>query len=259
MRAQTVSSFDRISIAYETRGDGDAVVLVHGWSCDRTYWEGQLDHFARAYRVVILDLAGHGESGRERSGWTISAFGEDVTAVVRELDPERVVLVGHSMGGDVILEAALRLPGRVAGLVWVDTYNKLPSCPSDEQIQSFMAPFRADFTPATQSLVRRMFPAGAAASLVERVADDMSSAPTAIALACLKSARAFGCQVPDLLRELGLPAIAINPDQPPTDIESMRQFGMETVLMPRVGHFPMLENPGEFNILLEAAVERFLR
>jgi pimeloyl-ACP methyl ester carboxylesterase len=115
----TATSPDGTSIASQALGEGSpALVFVHGWSCDRTYWAGQLQPFSRDFRLVAVDLGGHGESGLERDAWTIPAFGEDVAAVVEKLRLDRVVLVGHSMGGDVILEAARRLPGprRGAGL-----------------------------------------------------------------------------------------------------------------------------------------------
>src|SRR5262245_20454415 len=121
--AQTlfVTSPDSIQIAYEVHGNGTpALIFVHGWSCDRSYWQGQLEPFSRNFKVVAIDLAGHGESGLSRKSWTIEAFGADVAAVVKKLNLQRVVLIGHSMGSNVIAEAARQLPGRVAGLVLVD-------------------------------------------------------------------------------------------------------------------------------------------
>src|SRR5207249_632714 len=118
------SAPDGIRIVYEVQGEGrpgtPALVFIHGWSCDRSYWKGQLEPFSQRFKVVAIDLAGHGESGLGRDAWTIAAFGGDVAAVVQKLGLERVILIGHSMGGHVTAEAARRLPGRVAGLVWVD-------------------------------------------------------------------------------------------------------------------------------------------
>ena len=135
-------SSDGISICFEVHGtEGSPLVLVHGWSCDRGYWRGQVEHFARGHRVVTVDLAGHGESGLGRERWTMPAFGDDVAAVVEKLDLDNVVLVGHSMGGDVIVETALRLRGRIAGLVWVDVYSKLGDS-GHRDADAFMEPFR---------------------------------------------------------------------------------------------------------------------
>lgn len=254
------ASADGVAIAYEARGAGRrALIFVHGWSCDRTYWKGQLDSLERRYRVVAIDLAGHGESGTNRKDWTIAAFGADVAAVVESLGLERVILVGHSMGGDVIMEAARRLPGRVAGLVWVDVYKKLDAPPTPEQIEAFVAPFRADFRGKTRAFVRGMFPATADKSVVERIAADMSSAPGEIALAAMASAVNYGREMPAALAELKLPTIAINPDTPATDFESLKRHGVDSVIMPGVGHFPMMEDPERFNRLLDSVIEKLPR
>ncbi len=94
------ASADGIPLAYEVHGTGrPALVFVHGWSCDRRYWSKQIDYFAQRYQVVVLDLAGHGESGLGRRAWTIPAFGQDVVAVVEKLGLKEAVLIGHSMGG----------------------------------------------------------------------------------------------------------------------------------------------------------------
>ena len=136
-----VTSRDDIPLAFEAHGAGaPAVVLVHGWSCDRSYWNGQVGPLAARYRTVAVDLAGHGESGSGRRAWTMAAFGEDVVAVVEHLGAGPVVLVGHSMGGDVsaatpeIAVEALRHavgnePGVIAGLARL-TVRSSPSTPS---------------------------------------------------------------------------------------------------------------------------------
>lgn len=258
--ADAVPSSDGVQIAYDVHGGGvPALVLVHGWSCDRTYWRGQVEPFAGEFTVVAVDLAGHGESGAgRRQAWTMAGFGEDVAAVVRKLELERVILVGHSMGGDVIVEAARRLQGRVAGLVWVDTYKQLRTPRTAEQLRTTMAPFRTDFAGTTRSFVRGMFPRDADPALVERIAADMSSAPPAVALGALESAMSFDREIPGALKELNLPVIAINPDYAPTDAASLERHGVEVVMMPGAGHFLMMEDPARFNRLFRSAIGRLV-
>jgi pimeloyl-ACP methyl ester carboxylesterase len=258
--SDVVTSADDIHIAYEARGEGSpALVFVHGWSCDRSYWAGQLPPFSRQFRVVAVDLAGHGESGLGRDGWTMQAFGADVAAVVEKLGLERIILIGHSMGGDVIVEAARRLPGRVAGLVWVDAYRQLGTPRTPQQRQAMSAPFRANFVETTRAFVRGMFPPSADRSLVDRVAADMSAAPPAVAIGALESAIGFDREIPRALEQLNLPVVAINPDYQPTDTASLKRYGVEVVLMPGVGHFLMMEDAERFNRLLRTAMDKFLR
>src|SRR4030095_213268 len=134
-----------------------ALVFVHGWSCDRSYWEGQMDFFAKHFKVVAVDLAGHGESGLGRKDWTIEAFGDDVASVVNTLALQHVILIGHSMGGDVIAEAARRLNGRINGLIMVDVYKKLGPGRTPEEVHAFVSRLRNDFADSTRLLVRSMF------------------------------------------------------------------------------------------------------
>jgi pimeloyl-ACP methyl ester carboxylesterase len=142
-----VSSADGVTVRYDVHGRGlPALVLVHGWSCDRGHWRHQVPYFAAERTVVAVDLAGHGESGTAgRNAWTMPSFGDDVAAVVDRLGLRDLVLAGHSMGGDVIIEAARGLPGRVRGLIWLDTYRR-PAEPGDPgqaaaDLTAFLAPF----------------------------------------------------------------------------------------------------------------------
>lgn len=255
---QSVASNDGVRIEYEVIGDsGPALVFVHGWSCDRSYWSGQVEAFAREARVVAIDLAGHGGSGLNRTEWTVAAFGADVAAVIRKLDLKDVVLIGHSMGSDVIVEAARQLPGRVAGLVWVDRYNDLDALRTGEQIAAMMGPFRDDFAGATRTFVSHLFPQNADVALRDRVAADMSSAPPAVAVPALESTLQHEQAIPAALDVLRLPVVTINAGYQPTNVESMQRHGVQVIVMPDVGHFLMMEKPDAFNVLLRQAVARF--
>lgn len=252
------TSRDGIPLALEVHGVGEpSLVFVHGWSCDRSYWRGQLRPLAARYQTMAIDLAGHGESGAGRRAWTMAAFGEDVVAVVEQLGLGEVVLIGHSMGGDVIVEAALRLGDQVAGLVWVDTYSSLGEPQTGDEVEAFLAPFREDFASATRALVRRLFTPDADAELVEWVAADMSAAPPEIAIDALGRAVGNERRILAGLRELRAPVVAINPDARPTDTEALRRHGVRTVLMSDVGHFLMMEDPDRFNRLLGEVIGAF--
>jgi pimeloyl-ACP methyl ester carboxylesterase len=164
------------------------------------------------------------------------------------------------MGGDVIVEAARRLRGRVRGLVWVDTYRSLgaPQATAAE-FETFVAPFEADFAPAARAFVRSMFRPETDPALVERVVEDMASAPPDIAVGSMRHAMRFEPEACAGLLELRLPGVAINPDDRPTDTESLRRHGMDPIVMPDSSHFLHLENPERFNRLLEQALATFAR
>jgi pimeloyl-ACP methyl ester carboxylesterase len=258
-----VPSADGVPIAYELRGvsgadqSGPALVLIHGWSCDRGYWKDQLEYLGAQYPLVLVDLAGHGDSGAGRKDYTMAAFGADVAAVVYGLGLARVVLVGHSMGSDVAVEAAQLLPGKVAGLVWVDEYQSLDKFNDPAVIDAFVARFRKDFRGTTDGFVRGMFPANADPGLVDRVAKDMASAPPAVAISALQNTLSNGPRVAAALAGLKLPVVAINADQQPTDHASLARHGVKAFVMPASGHFLMMEDPARFNRSLDSVVKGF--
>ena len=242
------TSPDGISIHYEVDGEGSpTLVLVHGWSCDRTYWRGQMVPLGRRHRVVAIDLAGHGELGTGRGSWTMPAFGADVAAVVDRLSLDDVVLVGHSMGGDVIVEAALLLGERVRGLVWVDTYPSLGVPGSSEPVAAFVARFRPDFAGQVRAFIGTTFPATSDPALAEWVISDMASAPPDIALDALE--HSFGNEGPVIaaLPRISPPLVQISPDYEPIDVQLLERHGVRTVVLTDAGHFSMLEDPEQFN------------
>ena len=108
--ARTAISSDGVPIVYDVQGDGpDTVVFVHGWTCNRSHWDTQVQAFSNSYRTIAVDLGGHGESGLERTDWTMPSFAEDVAAVLDRENVDRAVVVGHSMGGRVIGHVAHQL------------------------------------------------------------------------------------------------------------------------------------------------------
>lgn len=254
--ADSVASADGVMIHYEVAGEGEpTLVFVHGWSCDRSYWNAQVDEFAKTYRVVTVDMGGHGESGLGRDEWTLPAFGADVAAVVNKLNPDKAVLIGHSMAGGVNIQAALKLPGRVVGLIGVDTYQEFGTGFSSEQIAGFSAPFRADFAATMDGFVRGMFPENADSALVDRVASDMSAAPPEVAINTLENY--ISDNTPEALKEVRVPIWAINSDMWPTTLEANRTHAasFELKLMPGIGHFVMMEDPAAFNRLLHETLD----
>lgn len=256
-----VVSSDNVTIAYSVYGalSRPAVVFVHGWSCDSRYWNNQIPYFSKKYRVITIDLAGHGNSGFNRQAYTTEAFGRDVADVLRKLDVKKAVLVGHSMGGEVVLYAAKIAPERVAGVVGVDTLEDLGMVYPDEVKDSIYQPIAADFVPEVQKFVRSMFPANADKRLVDTVALDMSSAPQDVALSSMKEY--FKVSVQELVKELKVPLKSVNADLWPTNVEGNKKLlpSYEVALMRGRGHFIMLEAPHEFNVLLERMIKRILK
>ena len=254
----SVASEDGVMIYYDVQGEGDrTLVLVHGWSCDRLYWDGQVSNLAPDFRVVAIDLGGHGQSGLGRDAWTMSAFGADVAAVVTKLDLNDIILVGHSMGGPVCIEAARRLPGKVTAIIGIDNFQSFASDLTQEQVDGFVANFMPDFEAATTYFVGAMFPEGSDTALVGRIARDMASAPREVGISAI--GYTVGYDYRSALADMRRPIRTISSDKHPTNVELNKQIAasFEVRLIPGSGHFPQFETPDNFNRLLHETISEF--
>jgi pimeloyl-ACP methyl ester carboxylesterase len=259
-RKHRVLSEDGVAINYSVQGKGKpALVFIHGWCCDKRYWSYQVPYFARRYKVVAVDLAGHGASGLGRKRWTMEAYGADVVAVIEMLGLEDVILVGHSMGGSVIIEAARRMPERVIGLIGIDTFHNFETEYPAEPIVGFISGFEENFRKNTDEFVRDMFTPDSDPNIVERIAEDMSSAPPWIGISSLREY--FDYDVKEALKDVRVPIYCINSDLLATDVEVGRRHArsFEVKLMPGMGHFIMIEDPETFNQLLTETVNELSR
>lgn len=259
----TVSALDGVAVGYRVAGAGHGdptIVFVHGFGGDASVFEAAIAHMAARFRVIAIDLPGHGRSGAGRVNWTMEAYGEDVRAVCDAEGAQRIVLVGHSMGGPVILEAAQALFGRVLALVPVETFHDVDRRPDDAQIERILDSWRRDFAGSADAMVRGSFhqpirdPA-----LVERVAAKVRALDPDVGLALLDAM--FRYDPTPVLDATTLPIRALNSGDRTTDVAAgrrhARRFDVRT--MPAVGHYPMLEDPEVFVALLDAAMDELAR
>jgi pimeloyl-ACP methyl ester carboxylesterase len=245
-------SADGVPVTYEVHGAGEpTLVFIHGWSCDSRYWRAQVDHFAASHRVIAIDLAGHGHSGLQRDQYSMAAFGQDVRAVVEAEAAERVILIGHSMGGDVSLAATAAMPDRVAGVIGVDTFHDVAKRVSPQEIEAVVGPLRADFGGNVLPFVAGMFRDATDAALREWVISDMSAAPPKVALSAVQQLfEAAGDQATlAILRANKIPVVTINADLWPTNTDGNVTAlpGFQAIIMPGTDHFLHMAQPKEFN------------
>jgi pimeloyl-ACP methyl ester carboxylesterase len=248
-------SADGVEIVYTARGAGSvALVFIHGGLADRTFWAPQLDGLADRFRVVALDLAGHGESGRGRKAYTIDAWAEDVRAVVEALHLDRVVLIGNSLGGAVALEAAHLLTGRVLGVVGVDTLHDLTYTMDAAAAHARADAFRTDFAATCRAMVNSLFHPGRQPELRAWAERRMCSMPPEVVVSMMESFAGYDTAA--AARAAGVPIRAINGDLWPTRFDVNRTVvkDFDATVMRDTGHYPMLEHPKEFNRILAETV-----
>jgi len=225
-------------------------VFIHGGLADRSFWAPQMDALGDRFALVALDLGGHGVAGRDRERWTVAAWGEDVRAVVEATGGRRVVLIGNSLGGPVALEAAARLPGRVLGVVAVDTLQDMTEKIPESWTQARAKAFREDFPAACRAMVDMLFHTGEQLELHAWAEQRMCAAPAEVVAQMIENWAGYD-QVA-VGKAAGIPIRAINGDLFPTSVEKNRAAGLDfdAVIMPGTGHYPQLERPAEFNARL---------
>ena len=252
----TVTSADGSSIFYGSRGQGDVtLVFVHCWTCNHQFWTPQIDYFSEDYTVAWLDLAGHGQSESNRETYTMAAFGSDVAAVVDEVATDKVVLVGHSMGGPVSLEAAKLLGDRVIGIVGVDTFYLPFDYPDSEaEIDEFVQPFKDDFEATSEQLIGSMFTPSADPAVIESIKTQMGSADQDMAVSALFEAVKWNGQ--EAASELTAHSDKLrNINGAPTGTETALHESV--TMIPEVGHFVAQVKPDEFNQALEQILAEY--
>jgi pimeloyl-ACP methyl ester carboxylesterase len=250
---------DGVHVQYHVYGSGEpALVFIHGWSCDSNYWSAQVPFFKQHYTVVTVDLAGHGGTDSNRSEWSIERFGQDVAAAMAAVPNHRAILIGHSMGGPVAIEAARKLGKRVIGIVGVDTFNTVGApAPSKAQVDAIIKPLEADFIGQTRKLVtEHLFHPGGDRELANKVAYDMSLSPPRVAIPALRALLEYDFTQP--LADLAVPVVAIDSDLgEPVNEARIRKLlpKFHAVTLTGVGHFLMMEDPQRFNAALQTEIQ----
>jgi len=251
-KSEVVDASDGVPIHYSVQGKGDpALVFIHCWACNRHFWDNQVAEFSKTYRVVTIDLPGHGESGQGRKNYSVESYGDDVKTVVTKLNLKRVVLVGSSMGGPIALEATRRMPDRVVAVVPVDTLQNVEQKVPQEQLDAVFQQMQADFKTATTNLLNQFFfSATTPAAVKERIINETIAQKPEVVLPILKAVFSYDAALG--LREVKVPIRAINADRVPTDVTANRKYApqFDVVIIKGTGHYPMLEDPVRFNQML---------
>lgn len=260
---QMVTSKDGTQISYKIFGVGEpTLVFVHGWSCDARYWQKQVSYFSKNYKIILIDLAGHGHSGMTREKYTMKAFGEDVQAVVEATKSQNVILIGHSFGGAIIAEAARLMPYRIKGLIGIDTYENIEYQLSREEFNGMMEPFQENFQSGTRQFVQQMLLPAKDTLLSNWIIADMSAAPQSIALSSMEEylEQSITGEAAIIFDEIHVPIIAVKGDMWPVDYEANRRHmhSYDAIEIKNADHFLMLNRPDEFNKALKQAIKNII-
>src|SRR5215831_15880856 len=243
------ATVDGIPLHSSSHGAGPTtVILVHGWTCDDTTWETQVPALSKQYRVLTLDLPGHGKSGSPKDGvFSMELFARAVEAVRSEAKADKVVLVGHSMGTPVVIQYARMFPQHTAGLVFVDGLVRIGggrggSAPDPQQAGG---PGGRKYR---ENMIRGMFSASTTPDMQSHILNMMLGAPEATAVGAMKATFAFASPKDEVIK---LPVLGLYADH--SGLGADREFmkatypNLQYVEIPGTGHFLMMEKADEFN------------
>ena len=251
--------------AYSSQGNGQTTVfLLHGIGGGKEYWALQLDVLARAgYRAVAWDMPGYGQSESVQP-YTLSVLAKSLELLIDHVAPRRAMLLGHSMGGMVALEALALFPGKIAGAILSCTspaFGKSDGAWQQGFLRQRLAPLDAGqgMSDIAPGLVRGMVAANADPAAVRRAIDIMSAVPPATYRVALHALMNFDRRA--LLPAISVPTLAlageVDPNAPPTVMQKMAEKipDGKYECLPQTGHLASLEQPEAFN----EAVLRFLK
>ena len=248
-------------LSYLDNEKGDTTLLfIHGAFINKEYWNNQLSYFAPSYRVVALDQAGHGKSSHNRTEWTGQNFGGDLCVFIEKLSLKNVVLIGHSFGSDVMLEAVANDSSSISGLIEVDHMKNvgvaLPQEIADQLVQSLKTDF---IRPCEQIARQTLVTEKTDPELVDRLLKDYSAMNPAVGVPLLQNGFNYVDRETELLKGLKQKLYLIHVNYTATDEENLKKYLGDNYALQIISgtcHYPMIENPDELNAALEKILSR---
>jgi pimeloyl-ACP methyl ester carboxylesterase len=244
------------------------IVLVHGFACAHSDWDAQVAHLSPRHQTVAVDLRGHGASTGTPDECSVERYGADVAEVMAALDLSPAVLVGHSMGCRVVIEAALQATARVAAVVLVDGSQFGPAMEATLE-EIFGTP--DGFTTLTHRWFQEMFTTKSDPAVVASIIERAGHLPSAIGEKVLLDMVRY--DTGHLARSLGglrVPVMAIQTTYSNerrerrsmsfgqnTPYLEMLRANIPTVrieVIPGTGHFPQIDEPAQTNAVIDSLI-----
>jgi pimeloyl-ACP methyl ester carboxylesterase len=251
-----------------TSGTGaPPIVFVHGFGCSHTDWAAQIEHFSPRHMTIAVDLPGHGATPAPAEPASIALCGAEVAALLRARSVPPAVLVGHSMGCRVVLEAAQHAPECVAAIVLLDGSRFPP-----RSAETFEARFAAgDYPTLVRGMFKQMFTASSDPRTIDAIVDRALGMSDAVGKAMMLSMVRYDEETFErALERINRPLfvlqttyvndkrerVPMTAGQATPYLEFIRSKvpTARIEVLPGLGHFPQIEAPAETNRLLASFV-----
>lgn len=263
---KAIKNADNI-INYEITCNEAAVTLlfVHDVFADETYWKTQVNYFSKHFKVVTIDLTGHGKSGQNREHWSLKRFSEDVIAVIKELKLRNIILIGHYLGSDINLLVAAECPKLITGFIAIESFKNVAApltLPHQHQAYCMMQNLQSDFENSMEAYAtKNLFTPQTDTNIVTRVIKDYRNACPNMAISIMEEVFTITQTQKKTLPKLKFKLYLINVNYQPTYEVSLKLFanlGYEHQELHGTCHYPMLEIPAQLNLLLEQNISHIL-
>nr|WP_295922191.1 alpha/beta hydrolase [uncultured Dyadobacter sp.] len=255
-----------LEISYNVYGSGPITLLfVHGSFIDQTYWKEQVAFFKEKYTVVTMDLAGHGASGRNRTAWTLDSMAGDIVNLIRHLELKDVILVGHSLGGNLSLMAAARYPGPITGFIAVDNFKNLAT-PLPEmyhsQVDEILESAKKDYAGTNEQYARMvLLTAGTPQWITDKVVHAYRESYQPMGQQTLPQFFVMDRIEKECMPLLKVKMNLVNVHYMPTNADALQTHavnGYSLIEIQGTCHYPMLESPKALNEALDEVIDGIL-
>ncbi len=247
-----------IDLGYIDSGSGEPLVLIHGLGANASSWRQQLEELSQVYRIVAMDLRGHGQSGhRPDEPATIRVFASDIIALVKGLGLKQAHFCGNSLGGMIAMEIWVRAPALMKSLTLVDTTAFFPP---PHILEEFLHLFdNMEMAAWGRFMAPRLLQHGAPANLVEEVVEEIAATNRAAYRQGLKAA--FLADYRWALPAMEIPTlILVGEEDQSTPMGYARYLQSQIkdaklLVVANAAHLPHRENPQTFNQQLKEHLE----
>ena len=252
------ASLDGTRIYYKSYGKGrEALVLIHGWSCNQDYWRDQIPDFEKRNRVITIDLPGHGQSDKPQLVYSMDFFARAVDAVLHDAGVKRAVLVGHSMGTPIARQFYRKYPKQTLALVIVD--GALRPFGDKKMMDGFIASFRGpNYKEAGAQMFAAMEGPQLSAELKERIQASFLNTPQYVLVSAMEGMADNSIWGQDKINVPVLAIMAKSPFNPPGTEQFYKSIApnLDFQMWEGVGHFLMMEKPKQFNEAVIAFLDK---
>ena len=252
-----ITTPDGVRIAYHEVGSGDPpIVFIHGIYGNRGGFTLQEEYFSPNHRCVAIDLRGNGDSDKPNEAYSMAQYADDVAEVIRQTGLGRSVLVGHSMGGQVVISVAERHPELAAAVASLDSPSNIPGWQDRihgpfDHLMTFDGPYRE----TVRSFLSAAYLPTDNPAWVGGLEERLAAIPDHVIVRAWQAMSAY--EPSESLRQMKCPYLYIDSGQPDIDLDLVRELCPQLVVGKTVGagHKALQDVPDQINAMLNRFIQ----